>query len=39
MRTMAAAAPAAKADVATPLEPGSLDVSANLTLTVEVAPR
>ena len=39
MRTMAAAPAAAKADVATPVESGTLDVSASLTLSVEVAPR
>lgn len=38
MRTMAAAS-AAKAEVATPVEPGTLEVAANVTLSVEVAPR
>lgn len=39
MRTMAAAPAMAKADVATPVESGTLDIAASLVLTVEVAPR
>ncbi len=38
MRTMSMA-PAAGAEVATPIESGTLDISASLVLTVEVAPR
>ncbi len=39
MRTMSAAPAAAAAEVATPVESGTLDISASLVLTVEVAPR
>src|SRR5262249_3664770 len=38
MRPMAAA-PAAKAEVATPVEAGAREITASLTLSVEVAPR
>jgi len=38
MRTMAAAPAAAAAEVATPVESGSLEISAGVVLTVEVAP-
>jgi hypothetical protein len=39
MRTMSAAPTAAAAEVATPVESGTLDISASLVLTVEAAPR
>jgi uncharacterized protein YggE len=39
MRTMAASPTASAAEVATPVESGTLDIAASLTLTVEVAPR
>jgi uncharacterized protein YggE len=39
MRTMSAAPAAAAAEMATPVESGTLDISASLVLTVEVAPR
>jgi len=38
VRVMAAAPSVARAEVATPVEAGTLDVTANVTLTVEVAP-
>ncbi|HTT42858.1 MAG TPA: SIMPL domain-containing protein [Steroidobacteraceae bacterium] len=38
MRSMAAGANAASADVATPVESGTLDISASVMLSVEVAP-
>jgi uncharacterized protein YggE len=38
MRSMSAAPAAAAAEVATPVESGTLDVSASLVLTVEVSP-
>ena len=39
MRTMAAAPASARAEVATPVESGTLEVAADVVLTVEVAPR
>jgi uncharacterized protein len=39
MRTMSAASAGTAAEMATPVESGTLDISASLVLTVEVAPR